>query len=46
MFVELIGRTELGIRDDDVDRLGSLAAEFPHAALAAAYRAQRSQNFV
>jgi hypothetical protein len=43
-FVELIGRTEFDIRDEDVEGLGRLAAELGHAALAAACRAQKSQR--
>jgi hypothetical protein len=41
-FVELIGRTELDITDDDVEGLGCPAAELGHAALEAACRAQRA----
>ena len=42
-FVDLIGRTDFEMRDDDVEDLGQLAAEFAHSALAAACGARRSR---
>jgi TPR repeat protein len=44
-FIELIGRTEFHVRDEDVEGLGRLAAELGHPALAAACRAQRSEGW-
>jgi hypothetical protein len=41
-FIELIGRTEFHIRDDDAEGFGRLAAELGHTALAAVRRAQMS----